>query len=75
VVVMHVGHVRVCVGQCVVRPTDDCVDVRALGVRMPRRSLCGGYVRIFATVGVYRHARCTNRSPLGIQLRGQRGEG
>ena len=43
--------------------TDDCVHVPP-GVRMPRRSLSGGDIRIFATVGVYMHAGGTNRFPL-----------
>ena len=41
--------------------TDDCVHVPP-GVRMPRRSLSGGDIRIFATVGVYMHARAAMRA-------------
>jgi hypothetical protein len=53
------------------------------GFRMPRRSLSGGDIRIFATVGIYMHAKGTNRSPLflfwaisygGSEVRGERDE-
>jgi hypothetical protein len=51
------------------------------GFRMPRRSLSGGNIRIFATVGIYMHAKGANRSPLfwaisygGSEVSGERDE-